>query len=324
VRPLNKLKRIILFIKGIQNTRKIIRQENRENQVDFIFMGVSTNFITTLFYFTARKLKIKFLQERSEYPFLSYNKSLIGKLRLFIYLRIICKYFDGFLVISKALDKYFKPYLQTNTKVFLLPILVETERFDISVSKPENTISYCGSMQGTKDGVPILIEAFSKIAHKFPEVNLQLIGSTSFPEFNIVKNQVQKYGLSNRIIFTGRIEREDLPEYLVKSKILALARPYTKQAEGGFPTKLGEYLAAGRLVVVTAVGEIPDYLTNKETALLAEPGDAENFAELIEFGLNNEELSEKIAENGKKLADSVFNYKNQGIRLYKWLNSLHN
>ena len=42
--------------------------------------------------------------------------------------------------------------------------------------------------------------------------------------------------------------------------MLVLARPDNIQAKGGFPTKLGEYLATGNPVVVTKVGEIPNYL----------------------------------------------------------------
>ena len=50
-----------------------------------------------------------------------------------------------------------------------------------------------------------------------------------------------------------------------------MARPDSRQARGGFPTKLGEYLATGKPVCVTKVGEITVYLEDNVSAFLAEP-----------------------------------------------------
>ena len=46
--------------------------------------------------------------------------------------------------------------------------------------KPGNTetlMTYCGTLDGDKDGVPVLIESFAIIANEFPLLKLQLIGS---------------------------------------------------------------------------------------------------------------------------------------------------
>jgi glycosyltransferase involved in cell wall biosynthesis len=319
IRPSGKLKRIFWFVKGFLNAFRIISREHKSQKVDAVFMGVTFNLNTLLFYGYCKLLGIKFIQERSEYPFLSYSKSIIGRVKLGIYLKIICKLFDGFVVISKSLEAYFKPHLTKNTPVFLLPILVETERFKINTSEILPRIIYCGSMQGDKDGVPILIEAFRRIAPDYPEIQLYLIGSIEFEGFSALTEKVNEYNLEDRIVFTGRIEREQMPELLCSGLILALARPYTKQAEGGFPTKLGEYLATGRPTIVTAVGEIPDYLTHKVNALLPEPGNVDDFATNLRFALDNPELAEKIGRNGEKIANEVFNYKVQGIQLLNWL-----
>jgi glycosyltransferase involved in cell wall biosynthesis len=322
IRPKNKLKRVLLYVKGIKNTLAIVKKENKKQKIDFIFMGLASNLFTILIYLQSRKRKIKFLQERSEYPFISKKKNVLVKLNLFVYLHIICKLFDGFLVISKALQEYFKPYLRENIKLFLLPILVEPDRFNYQDNYLQNYISYCGSMQGDKDGVPILIEAFSKISNRFQDFKLQLIGDTSFLGFKQLKDRIEELKIEDNVVFTGRVEREELPSYLMKSRILALARPFTKQAEGGFPTKLGEYLASGRPVVVTKVGDIPDYLLHLENALLAEPGNVDNFADMLELAITNEELSKQIGKNGKELSNTIFNFRFQGKRLYEWLESI--
>jgi len=209
--------------------------------------------------------------------------------------------------------------MKKDTKMHLMPILVETERFSQPDTPSRNVISYCGSMQGTKDGVPLLIDAFSKIASKFPETNLQLIGPTNFEGFSHLQKQINELSLANRIVFTGRVERDKMPGLLRESRILALARSSSKQAEGNFPTKLGEYLATGRLSVVTSVGAIPEFLVHEKNALLADPGDIEDFAKQLEYGMGNENVRTTIGREGRMLAENVFNYKVQGDKLFNWL-----
>ena len=319
IRPSSILKRIFWFLRALMNTFRLIAKENKSEKVDALFLGVTFHLNSFLFYLQTKFLGIKFIQERSEYPFLSYSKSIVGKFNLYIYLNLICRLFDGIIVISKSLESYFKPYLKSKYPVFLLPILVETERFSGVNTDAQNRIVYCGSMQGEKDGVPILIDAYNKIATQYPNIDLYLIGDTDFPGFKNLKAKIKSYNLESKIIFTGRIEREQIPGFLSSGKLLALARPYSKQSEGGFPTKLGEYLASGRTTIVTSVGDIPDYLTHKVNALLAIPGDVDNFAANLSFALENDKFAKEIGENGKKLALEVFDYKVQGIKLYEWL-----
>jgi len=66
---------------------------------------------------------------------------------------------------------------------------------------------------------------------------------------------------------------------LLFAKILALARPKSKVADAGFPSKLTEYLSTGNPVVVTRVGEIPYYLKDNVHAFLTEPDSVNSFAE---------------------------------------------
>jgi glycosyltransferase involved in cell wall biosynthesis len=118
------------------------------------------------------------------------------------------------------------------------------------------------------------------------------------------------------------MDRENLPDMLGNAIMLVLARPESKQAEGGFPTKLGEYLATGKPVVVTGVGEIGDYLHDGENAYIAKPGDPRHFAEKMESVLNDYENALRIGARGQKLALTTFNYIFQGKELAAWLQNI--
>lgn len=320
IRENNPVKRLYRYYYGRINSLRLIIKENKKNKVDVVFSSYRGLFISVLVFILSRVYKIKLLHERSEYPFLGYSSSSIEKLKLLIYQRMVCKLFDGFIIITHALKVYFEELGKKRAKYFILPILVDPNRFNKKrVNNNSDYIAYCGSMQGEKDGVPILIEAFKLIQDKFPNLKLYLIGETKFRGFDLLQKKIESLKLEQNIIFTGRIERNQLPEYLINAKALTLSRPDNKQAEGGFPTKLGEYLASGRPVVVTNVGEISKYLTDGENAYIAEPNNSTDFANKLEHVLINKERSDRIGLNGKRLAHGVFNYKVQGERLTEWL-----
>jgi glycosyltransferase involved in cell wall biosynthesis len=71
------------------------------------------------------------------------------------------------------------------------------------------------------------------------------------------------------------------------------------------PTKLGEYLATGRPVVVTATGDIPKYLHDGVEAFVVEPGDVHSFSEALERALYNPVAAE-VGRAGQRLARREF------------------
>ena len=179
-------------------------------------------------------------------------------------------------------------------------------------------------MGGSKDGVPILIDAFKLVCNEFDNVKLYLIGDASNQEeFNKLKQKVNELKLTDKVVFTGKINREDIPMYLCNASILALARPKSLQAKGGFPSKLGEYLSTGNPVIVTKVGEIPKYLTDCENAFLSEPDSAKAFAEKLNFVLSNIKLAKRVGQKGREVAIKQFNYKTQAKRIINFIDELN-
>ena len=115
------------------------------------------------------------------------GKTITGKIDLYIYLRFVIKRFDGIYVINNALKNYFSKKTNGKVPVIVINMIVDPTRFECN-RKPGNTktiITYCGTLDGDKDGVPILIESFAIIANEFPLLKLQLIGSLN--KFNQAK-----------------------------------------------------------------------------------------------------------------------------------------
>ena len=193
-------------------------------------------------------------------------------------------------------------------------MIVDSSRFEIVKNKSTDSlkkITYCGSIEGDKDGIPVLIESFSLIAKEFPLARLQLITASRNP---IIRQSMfilaQKYGIADSFSIRGPLDRNQIPRVLCDSDILALSRPDNAQAEGGFPTKLGEYLATGNPVVITNVGEINLFLNDGLNAFIAEPNSAVKFADKLREALLSEK-ADQIGIEGRKLVYNEFNYLEQ-------------
>lgn len=230
--------------------------------------------------------------------------------------------FDGIAFMTKTLLLHYKKLMQTSPNLLHLPMTVDLDRFsevsDTLVNFKKPYIAFVGVMDNAKDGVNILIKAFSRICNDYPELSLYLVGSWNY---DIPANQelLAKLDIEDRVRWVGEFPRDAIPAIICNAKLLALPRPDSKQAQGGFPTKLGEYLATGRPVCATTVGEIPEYLEDNRSVYFAKPGSVESFENAMKKALQNDERANMVGEHGKKAAELHFNKKTQSETLYNFL-----
>jgi glycosyltransferase involved in cell wall biosynthesis len=307
-------------------TFSLISRIDREEQI--IALNLWTYRLgTQLFaYFLAKYFRTKLIIERSEHPLRNYKDDRISQFSGRTRLQVERYLYDGIFCMTNYLIEFYKKAGFSVSKLFLVPSTVDTERFNIKCKSPfdYNYILYCGSLTVLKDGVDILIESFNKISGKYPDLKLVLIGKGDTSEEELlIRNLVVSLHLEKRVIFPGQLPRADIPPYLLNAKILALARPKSKVADAGFPSKLTEYLSTGNPVVVTEVGEIPFYLKDNETAFLSEPDNIDAFAEKVDYVLDNYEYAREVAARGKELTATIFNYNYQARRMLTFINSLN-
>ena len=256
--------------------------------------------------------------ERTEHPEVSGTiNGVVGKFLFNSYLKAIKK-IDGLLVISNNLRQCFiEDYGVDQQKVHVVNMVVDANRF-VSLSKQpsERYIAYCGTASNNKDGVDQLIKSFAITSQRYPDVKLWIIGKTpdKGQEFGN-KQLVDDLGIDDKVVFTGIIPAEQIPQVLMNAEVLALDRPDNLQAKHGFPTKLGEYLLTGNPVAVTKVGDIPSFLQDGVSALIAEPDNPNSFAEKMNWLLGHPEEGKVIGAAGKEVAMREFNYKIESRKL---------
>lgn len=265
----------------------------------------------------------KFIQEKSEFPFSLMKKGLFNKLYSKFYVNTTYKLMDGMIIMTQPLMEYFKDKVRKKCQFIHVPMTVDSSRFNIPKTESEygDYVAYCGNMSGNKDGVENLIKSFSYVLPSCPELKLLLIGGTNDEtELTRLKDMAKNVSSTN-IIFYGKADRSRIPFLLKNAKALALARPTSLQSSGGFPTKLGEYLSTNNPVIVTAVGDIPNYLDDTNSYLV-KPDDNEAFGDAIIECIKNPAKSEKKAQKAIELVMDVFDYRAQTQKLHDFFISL--
>lgn len=319
MRQRNGLIRNIKKIQGIFNTISIIRRLKNSHCPKVLFYN--TEALDEIFLYAFLKwMKIPIIRDCSEIPVFIREEKKGVKLHNF-FLRLRIKMYDELLVISDHLNSYYSEIFPKE-RIFQIPILVNMERFkNIKIKEGfEKIITYVGYMGGNKDGLEDLIEAMALVNKKDKNVQLHLVGSAPDEDMARLKNKVSALKLDSTITFLGKKNTDEIPPILFNSDLLVLARPNTRQAQAGFPTKLGEYLASAKPVVITITGEIPKYLQDKESAYLSKPGDIHDFAQKIIYALSDGN-AESIGKKGYEIANNNFNYQLYGNHLIDILQS---
>lgn len=230
---------------------------------------------------------------------------------------------DLFAVMTQTLLDYYKGMAKPEAKFIHLPMTVDMSRFDnvpnIATDYNKPYIAFTGTMNNQKDGVDVLIKAFAKIADKYPTFNLYLAGFWHY-DVPMQDNLIAEFGLQERVHRVGVLSKEQIPPFVCNADLLVLSRPASHQAQGGFPTKLGEYLSTGKPVCVTKVGEIPNYLEDSVSAFMAKPSDVDSFADAMDRALCDEQNAKRVGANGRKVAEEFFDVVLQSKRLARFLN----
>ncbi len=161
-------------------------------------------------------------------------------------------------------------------------------------------IGFVGSVRPWH-GVEILMDAFGLLACKRNDVTLVIVGEQGTMREHL-ERQIAEYGLASRVVFTGAVSHEQVPGLL--SAMDVVVAPYPKLDNFYFsPLKVYEYMAAGRAIVASRIGQLTEVITDGHNGLLVEPGAAGPLAEAVERLLNDAALRERFGRQARTDAE---------------------
>ena len=328
-----KIIRALLHLSGLRSfigflfTAIEIIKNNRKKPYDSILVSNDSIFFVFFYTIISKLIKVKliFIFDEFPKPIRHKLKNKIPIIKKYSYI-IILRWVDGYVSISNKLMHFYNDLYSKPT--FILPMIIDTSRFDnisYKFNNPsEGYICYMGNMELSKDNVNIIIVAFSKISDSHPKINLHLYGQPTIQNLNYLNKLVKDLNLSDRVFFKGIVPNSEVPNILQQALILVSSQPETVRASGGFPTKLGEYLASGIPTLITNVGENSKYVKDDIHLYFSTPNDFEMYASKLNYILNNYDQAKHVANNGKKFIELNYSYKQVGKKMKDFINNLNN
>ena len=196
-------------------------------------------------------------------------------------------------------------------KIVVNPNGVDTETFrpgiggrdvrqSLHVEETEILVGFIGTF-GPWHGVVELARAIT-MTPADAHLKFMLVGTGKLREE--VERIVEEGKAGTRVIFTGPVEHASVPRMLDACDILV--SPHVPLADGspffGSPTKLFEYMAMGKGIVASRLGQIGEVLLDEKTALLVEPGNVKELSEGILRLARDRSLRERLGREAREAA----------------------
>ena len=144
----------------------------------------------------------------------------------------------------------------------------------------------------------VLLDAFGRLATRFPAAELVIIGDDSFePVYaRALRQQAERSGLGDRVRFAGNLPPARVAEWLRAADLFALAT-----AREGCCNAVLEALAVGAPVVTTPVGDNAHFVSPGRNGALAPVDDAAALADAVSRALeradwDRQEIAARLAE----------------------------
>jgi glycosyltransferase involved in cell wall biosynthesis len=137
-----------------------------------------------------------------------------------------------------------------------------------------------------------LISAFALLARHMPHSSDCLVIAGTGPELLPLKRLASELGVADKVSFPGHVA--DVAKLMRSSDVVVLP----SHSEGS-PNVLLEALAVGTPVVATAVGGVPEIISQGQTGILVPARDPEGLAAAIARVLQDVRLAHDLSRDGK-------------------------
>ena len=209
-----------------------------------------------------------------------------------------------FIAVSKFIKKKLLEHGFPSEKILVHYIGVDTELFQPNPVVQRQPIVLFVARLVEKKGCEYLIHAMSKVQAVMPEVELVVIGDgplrTSLEQ--LAGKKLRRYQ------FLGVQPPDLVLTWMNKAKVFSVPSITAKSGDSeGFGMVFAEAQAMGLPVASFASGGIPEAVADGETGLLTHERDSEGLAACILRLLEDQELWQRLSQNGQERVRTIFN-----------------
>jgi glycosyltransferase involved in cell wall biosynthesis len=173
------------------------------------------------------------------------------------------------------------------------------DRADLGCGDDDVVIG-CVARLSPEKGQAVLLQAVQLLRAKYPQVRLLLIGEGE--DRTRLRRLADQLGLDGAVRFLGM--RSDVPELMASCDLVALP-----SLQEGSPLALVEALAAGKAVVATETGAVPELIQHGHTGLLVPPGNPRVLSAALGYVIDDREMRRKLGSQGVQMVERHFDFR---------------
>ncbi len=153
------------------------------------------------------------------------------------------------------------------------PQAAQALRRGLGVAGDDILVGVVSRLEAPRKGHHVLLQALVQVVHEHPRLHCVFIGDgLGRPR---LEAQARELGLEARVTFAGT--QRDIPVWLRALDIFVLPSLHE-----GFPMAIIEAMAAGRPIIATRVGGVPELIEDGREGLLVEAGQASALGQAVD------------------------------------------
>ncbi len=217
--------------------------------------------------------------------------------------KFVAKRLDAIVTVSNSAARDIVKYFDVNPKkIRVVYNGVDTDTFQRTngVAKGKKNLIFVGNSDDRKKGILYLLQAMRKLQD---DVKLTIVDGGA-PRKRFAPTMVRKYGLEDRVTFTGKVKStEELVKLYSSSNVAIVPSLY----EGfGFPA--AEAMSCELPIIASKISSLPEVVGNGNNGILVPPRDPDAIASGIEHLLSDEELMLKMGKSARRRVQDLFSW----------------
>jgi glycosyltransferase involved in cell wall biosynthesis len=176
------------------------------------------------------------------------------------------------------------------SKLHHIPTFIDESKIQ-PYTEPGDYILYFGRVSAEK-GVSTLLDAFVKVRKEKPAARLMFAGRSNDGEALLLKERIEKEQIQG-VEFTGELQGDELLKIIQQAAFTVVPSIWFDN----MPNVLIESFAAGKPVLASNIGSLPELVHPGETGMLFEPGNADDLRDKIVQMLSDKDGLRTMGEN---------------------------
>jgi glycosyltransferase involved in cell wall biosynthesis len=156
------------------------------------------------------------------------------------------------------------------------------------------------------DDLDLALFALKQVLGRIPEARLVVVGAGD--GLAHLRSLTAELDLGEVVTFTGWIDQQDIPAYLAAADVAIYPYRDTLVNRAKCSIKILEYMAMGKAIVTSRVGQNIEYIEHGRSGILAEPGDVDAFANGLIAVLTDPLLARRLGAQARERIEHRFNW----------------